>query len=714
MRRALSLLALPTLACAHAAGGGGSGAELPVIETRRDAIVETLHGVEVADPYRWLEDAESTEVKAWMAAHDARARAHLSGLPGRDALSARLSALHYVDELTVPVTRGDRSFFTRRAPDVEKPILFVRDGTGAPRPLVDPNTLTEGGDPVSLGVYVPSPDGRRLAFALRPNNADEATLYVMDVDTGARSEVDVIPGAKYAEPSWLPDGRGFVYVWLPTDASIPVDERPGRAEVRYHALGTGPEADVVVHAALRDPTKFVDGRVSHDGAWILFTVWSGWAHNDVWLRPLPKEGPGADWDPAAGWQPFAVDTGSISLVEPHEGTFYVATNQGAPRWQLFAAAPGAPRAEWRLIIAEDAEATIEGFSVVGGRLALSVLVKAANQIRIHALDGKLERTVALPTLGSTSGLLGQRDRPEAYFSFSSFTHPPAVYRVDVGADGAPEPFLSEAMPAPLEGLEVRQEWFTSKDGTRVSMFVVAKAGLPRDGTAPALMFGYGGFSVSLTPWFKALWIPWVEAGGVYAMPNLRGGGEYGEAWHRAGMLEQKQNVFDDFAAATEFLASSGIAARDRIAIYGRSNGGLLVGAAMTQRPELFAAVVCGVPLIDMVRYHRFGSGRTWIAEYGSADDAEGFRVLHAYSPQHHVSSEAVYPPLLMLSTDHDDRVDPLHARKFVAAISAAKTRGPVLLRIEANAGHGGAGARKAEVAKEVDLLSFVMATLGVR
>jgi prolyl oligopeptidase len=434
----------------------------------------------------------------------------------------------------------------------------------------------------------------------------------------------------------------------------------------------------------------------------------GWNENDVYVKDLSaKKG--------KGFVPLALGKGARYEVDVFKDRFYVFTNEGAPRGRVFAVDPKKlARKDWKEVVPEDADgATLDDVSVVGGALALSYLQDAASRLRLVKLDGKPIREVALPTVGTSSSLVGEPDQDVAYFQFTSFTTPKQVYRTEIST-GVTALWAKVEVPVDTGAFTVEQVQYASKDGTKVPMFVVRRKDLPKDGNQPVLLYGYGGFNVSLTPMFNGKIVPWLEAGGIYAVANLRGGGEYGEAWHVAGSGANKQNVFDDFIAAGEFLVSSGWTKPGRIAINGGSNGGLLMGAAVTQRPDLWGAVVCAVPLLDMVRYHQFGSGRTWIPEYGSSEDPAQFKTLVGYSPYHRLVAGTAYPPFLMMSSDHDDRVDPLHARKFVAALRAADTTpGDTLLRIEANAGHGGSDQVAKTIEASADMYAFLMARLGL-
>ncbi len=681
-------------------------AGLPYPETRREPLVETLHGTKVADPYRWLENAADPEVGAWMKAQHQLARRQLDQLPGREALEQRLIELTYIDSVSPPTRRGDKYFYSRSHADKEKAIFYFKRGkAGKEEVLIDPNLLSDDGS-ISVHGLSASESGRYVAYKLSENNADAATIYVKDLKTMKDSSIDVIDGAKYAWPAWTPDDKGFYYVRLPTDPAIPPAELPGHAELRYHRLGTKAESDAIVFPALGDPTKFLGAGVTEDGHFLLLYKSQG-PNTEVHFMDLrTKKGR------AAGFQPLATGFTAQYGVDEYRDRFYVTTNEGAPRRRVLEVDPAHPEREhWREIIPQPDRAVLEGAYVVGGHLVTDLMVDAHSQIEIRDLEGKLVRRVELPGLGATSGVIGRPDDDDAYFYYTSFAQPPMIYETSI-ASGRTKLWAKIEFPIDTRKIAESQVWYTSKDGTKISMFLVHREGLELDGSHPTLLTGYGGFNASMTPGFSASAAMWVERGGVWAMPNLRGGGEYGESWHEAGMLGNKQNVFDDFIAAASYLIDEGYTKPRKLAIYGGSNGGLLVGAVMTQRPELFGAVVCAVPLLDMVRYHKFGSGKTWIPEYGDPDKAEHFSFLYAYSPYHRVKEGEHYPAMLMLSADSDDRVDPMHARKLTAAIQAASASGePAIMRIEEKAGHGGAGTRKKSVAQQVDMYSFLLAEL---
>ncbi len=692
---------LPTVEATPPPASMVSGAPVkPWPPTERRDVTDVVHGTTYVDPYRWLEDEKSPEVQTWMGAQDTYTRGYLGKLPGRDALAARFKALYYVDAVGVPVLRGGRAFYMRTFADKEKAILYLRDAAGE-RVVLDPNTWT--GEPVSLGRWVPSWDGKRLAYGVNPNHADEAILHVLDVDTG-KELGDVIPGAKYAGPDWTPDGKGFYYEWLPTDPAIPVDARPGYTEIRYHALGTDPATDRRVHEKTGNPETFLGSDLSKDGRWHTVTISRGWNASDVYLQDLSST--------SRTLVPLAVGQPYTYAVSVWKDQLYILTNEGASRYRVYKAPAATPqRANWKEIVPEDPKGTIVGMNLVGGRIALSYLVDVVGQIRLVSLDGAPQGSVALPGVGSVSGVSGLPDVDEAYFSWSSFTSPQQVYKLDVPT-GKVTLWAEVQLPIDPSPYVVEQVWYPSKDGTSIPMFLVRRKDAAKDGSNRTLLYGYGGFNVAMKPAFRSSIYPWLEAGGIYAVANLRGGSEFGEDWHKAGMLDQKQNVFDDFIAAGQYLVREGWTRPSRLGINGGSNGGLLMGAAVTQAPEQWGAVVCAVPLLDMLRYHLFGSGRTWIPEYGTAENAQQYAYISRWSPYQRIKRGTAYPAFLMDAADHDDRVDPMHARKFAAALQdATSSNRPVLLRIEADAGHGGADKVSAAVERSTDVYSFLLSEL---
>ena len=667
--------------------------------TRRDGVVDRLHGVDVADPYRWLESTDAP-VQAWTQAQDAHARDWLTRLPGREALRATLTPLLAVESRSAPMRRGDRWFFSRRRPGDDKTQHYVSDVGGAnERLLVDPEAF---GEAVAVHGVAPSPRGRYVTFLLSENASDDATLVIRDVQTG--EDIDApIDGARYAHPAWLPDESGFFYTGISTDPEVSPPERPGTAVVRQHRIGTHPQFDLRVYGPLGDNQSFLWADVSREGRWLVVHRDRGFRRTELRVADLRR--------PTLSFIHVNEGIDERAIAQVIGDRLLLHTNRDAPRFRVLELELGQARRRWREVVAQGA-GTLDGLHVSADALTLHWLDNAHSRLEVRDVDGRNPRPLPLPGTGTVSAIVGTPGQDDAFVGYSSFVDPPSWYWVRP-ATGERELFWKQPTPIDTDRVTVEQVWVESRDGTPVSMFVVHRDDAPLDGQRPTLLTGYGGFGVSLTPAFSATAALWVDHGGVFAMPNLRGGGEYGEAWHDAGRGANKQNVFDDFIASAQWLIDRGYTQPGRLAIRGGSNGGLLVGAVMTQRPELVGAVVCEVPLLDMVRYHLFGAGPTWIGEYGSADDAEQFQTLFAYSPYHRVQRGAPYPPLLMNSADSDDRVDPNHARKFVAAMQwATPQTNPVLLRVEAQAGHGGADSVRSRIESAVDTLSFLRATVG--
>jgi prolyl oligopeptidase len=670
-------------------------------------------GVRVADPYRWLEDGKSPEVQAWLAAQNKLARSYLDALPGRAALEKRYAQLLRIDTISVPGRAGDRYFYMKRKASQEKSVLYwrsVKDLDGPEHVLIDPNQFIAT-DNASLGAAATTLDGKLLAYTLRPNNADEATLYVRDVASGKDLSGEVIEGAKYAEPSWLPDGSGFVYTYLPPADPAHPEDRPGLAVVRYHKLGTDPKHDPVIHAKTGDPTKFIGAYVSRDGKWIFFERDNGGNRNDLYYQPLQGQ-PTADL--ADSWEPIVVGKDFSYSLEPWKGQAYILTNEDAPRYRLFKVSLDNPRrSKWREIIPESPTAVLQSVAVVGNRLVLDKLENVTSRIDICDLDGKLVRHLELPGIG-TAGVEGNPDYDELFYEFDNFTQPPEIFQTSV-TNPAEKLWAKIDFPVDPSPYVVEQKFFASKDGTRVPMFIVHRKDILLDGGTPFVIYGYGGFDINMLPSFSPGYYPFLEAGGGFALVNLRGGGEFGEQWHQDGMLLKKQNVFDDCIAAAEYLIREGYTKPERLAVRGGSNGGLLVGAVLTQRPDLFRAVVCEAPLLDMIRYPLFGGGKTWIPEYGSPDDPDQFKALYAYSPYHHVKSRTPYPSVLFCTPQNDDRVAPMHAFKMTAALQAATSSpNPILLRLETQSGHGGGDQVSKTIEYGTDIWGFLIHELGAQ
>ncbi|MFZ0319447.1 MAG: prolyl oligopeptidase family serine peptidase [Candidatus Sulfotelmatobacter sp.] len=672
-------------------------------------LEETLHGVKIVDNYRWLEDGGSAETQKWVAEEMAYTRGVLDPLPGRDAIHKRLTELLSIGSLTAPQIGGKYYFYMRREGMQNQPVLYVREGVdGKDRVLVDANQMAADGT-IALDWYHPSENGKYLAYGTSPSGSEMSTLHILETKTGTALP-DTIERTRACSIAWMPDNSGFYYTRYPKKGEVPDGQEMYNRHVFYHELGTDPETDTKIFGEGRDAEDWPNVTLDNDGQLLLISVEQGWTKSELFLMDLKK-----------GTPPERITTGKNFLYDGsvYNGRLYITTNEDAPRYRVFVAEAGNyERDDWKELIPQTGS-VLQGVGVWGGKLFAQYEQNATSQLKIFGIDGTIQKELALPALGTVFGSDGKWDRDEVFYGFLSFTVPPSVYRYDLKTGVTS---LWEKVDAPSidpAAYEVNQEWFHSKDGTRVPMFVVNKKGLKKDGHNPTLLTGYGGFNVSLTPSFSRTAYLWMEHGGVYAMANLRGGAEFGEDWHRAGMLDKKQNVFDDMIAAAEHLIAEKYTDKDHLAIQGGSNGGLLMGAMITQRPDLFRAVVCQVPLLDMLRYQNFQIAKLWIPEYGSADNPEQFKWLYAYSPYHHVKAGVEYPAILFMTADTDTRVDPMHAKKMAAEMQdeakngASKTR-PILLRIEAKAGHGAGKPVTKQIEESTDVYSFLFWQLGVR
>ena len=655
--------------------------------SRVDNFREVLHGVEIIDPYRWLEEQDSPETRAWIDAQNKYTHSLLDRLPSRPLIQKRLSELLRVDTVTMPFEQGGRYFLHKKRAEDDLFILYVRQGlNGKDEVLIDPHTLSTD-HTTDIGLLDISSDGKLVVYSVRRGGQDESELRVMDVDK--RKDVDQLPHALYRGVSLKRDGSGFYYN---------LQRRETGLRVFYHAIGTDPSKDVEVFGKGYGPDKWVSGSVSEDGKYLLFGAQHGWARSEVYVQKLPS-GP--------------IQT-IVNDIDAQFNSWFAGdrlvmqTDWKAPNKRIVVVDLNDPaREKWREIVPEGRD-TIAGFSLVGGKLFVSYLHNVTTQIKIFTLDGKPLGEVSLPGLGSASGIAGRWDNNEAFFSFRSFVTPQTIYRYDIQT-GKTELWAQPKVPFKSDDFEVQQVWYPSKDGTKVPMFLVHKKGLQPDGKLPVLLYGYGGFNVSQIPRFSSSAALWAEQGGVYALANIRGGGEFGEAWHKAGMLDKKQNVFDDFIAAAEWLIKNKYTNPSRLAIQGGSNGGLLVGAAFTQRPELFQAVLCQFPDLDMVGFYRFKNNNPpALLEYGNASDPAQFKYLYAYSPYQKVKPGEKYPAVLFTTGDQDTRVPPLQARKMTARLQAASTSGkPVLLLYDTKAGHAG-GRPLSKIIEDVSLeLAFL-------
>ena len=663
-------------------------------DSRSESRVETLHGVEVADPYRWLEDQDAPETRAWIDQQNAYTDRVLTPLPGRDALESVAARVLQVDAIGLPNPRGGRYFYSKRRADQDLSVVYVRDGIGGDdRVLIDPHPMSPD-HTVSVSLLDISHDGRLVAYAVRAGGVDEVSIRLRDVDTGEDLQ-DVFPAARYGQVNLTPDKAGFYY------------ERYGDVtpRVMYHAIGTDPGTDVQLFGDGYGLQHIPVTLLSDDGRWLLVHVIEGSSGpTEIHIKDLAADAPFVTViqdGVTESWAEFAGD----QLV--------ITTNLDAPNKRVVVADPANPAVEeWTEIIAERRDVVIQDARGLGGRLAVSFLQDVQPRVAIYELSGAHVRDIAFDTVGTVGGGAGRWTSDEAFFTFQSYHRPTTIYRYDL-ATGDQTVWAQVEVPIDTDRYTVTQTWFESKDGTRVPMFVTHRDDAVLDGTNPTLLTGYGGFNLSMTPGFSSLAAVWLEQGGVFAEANMRGGGEFGEAWHRDGMLERKQNVFDDFIGAAEHLIAEGYTSPEHLAIRGGSNGGLLVGTVSNQRPDLFGAVVCTYPLLDMVRYHQFLVASFWVPEYGSSEDPDQFAYIYDYSPYHNVDATADYPATLYITGDGDTRVAPLHGRKMTALMQATHGRStPVLLRYHTDAGHSGGQPVSQQIEQMVDTVSFLLWQVG--
>lgn len=692
-----------------------SGAELDAVPTRRQDIVETIFGEQVRDPYRWLEAADSPEVGAWTAAQNRRTRQALDGLGVLPELRQRLRTLIEVGSVSRPAISKDKSgklrlFYRRREGAQNQPVLLWRESPeAADQILLDVNAIDADGT-TALDYFAPSPRGDLVAYGISKDGSEESTLYVRDVQSGKDLD-DLIDRTRYASVCWHPDGRGFYYSRYPAKGSVPPGEEQYHRKLFEHRLGRDPQADPLIFGADRHHTDYPICELSPNGRWLVATVYVGWNQTDVFLadtrvRPLR-------------FREITEGKQQTYQVIARDDALYIQTNEGAPRYALYRASPRAPeRKHWKLLLPEHSEDVLDQFDVLGDRLIAAYSKNTVARLERFDLEGRSLGEVPLDSPGSVSALGGVHDVPQAFFEFESFLEPANIHRVDLAGAAAPArsvPLIGVPLPIDPTLYRVVQKHAASKDGTLVPYTLVHRHDVDlTSGDNPTLLYGYGGFNLSLTPTFVRTVYPFLERGGVYVQANLRGGGEFGEAWHRAGQLGQKQNVFDDFYAVARTLVATGVTSSHRLAIYGRSNGGLLTAVAITQHPEAYRVAVSAVPLTDMVRYPRFLMAQLWTPEYGSPSEAEAFKWLYAYSPYHRVVAGTAYPATLLMTAASDTRVDPAHARKMTAALQAATAgNNPILLRTEEKAGHGAGKPMSKVIDEHADLYAFVMWQLGM-
>jgi len=674
---------------------------------RKSDQTDDYHGVKVADPYRWLEDLDSAETRAWVEAENKLAFGFLESIPERTAIKDRLTKLWNYEKYGIPFKEGNRYFYTRNSGLQNQAVLYTVNALNAqPQQVLDPNTLSADGTVALSGMQV-SPDGKLLAYSLSASGSDWQEWKVRDVATG-KDLSDDLKWVKFSEASWTRDGKGFFYCRYDEPKSDALKGTNYFQKIYYHKLGTPQSEDVLVYERPDQKDWLFNATVTEDGNYLIITVFQG---TDVKSRIYYKDLKAKDAAVVKLLDDFDAAYNFIGNEGPR---FFFQTDLQAPRSKVIEVDVSKPaRDNWRVIVPEGKE-TLQTTSFVNNKFVTNYLKDAYTQVKVYDTAGKLVNEVAFPGIGTAEGFGGHATDKETFYSFTGFTTPTTIYRYDM-TTGKSTVFRQPKVDFNPADFETKQVFYTSKDGTKVPMFITYKKGLKLDGNNPTYLYGYGGFNVSMSPVFSVGNLVWMERGGVYAQPNLRGGGEYGEEWHQQGMKSKKQNVFDDFIAAAQWLIDNKYTSTPKLAIGGGSNGGLLVGAALTQRPDLFGAALPAVGVMDMLRFQKFTIGWAWVSDYGSSDNADEFKALYAYSPLHNIKPGTSYPPTLISTADHDDRVWPGHSFKFAAALQAAQAgSAPVLIRIETKAGHG-AGKPTTKIIEDIaDHWAFLVKTLEMK
>ncbi|HYT03711.1 MAG TPA: prolyl oligopeptidase family serine peptidase [Gemmatimonadales bacterium] len=688
-----------------------SAQAFPYPPARKSDVVDDYHGTKVPDPYRWLEDPDAPETRAWIEAENRLTESYLSQIPQRAALRRRLTQLWNYPKYGAPFHKAGRYFFFKNDGLQNQSVLYKQASlTADPETLLDPNLLSDDGT-VAVSTLAVSEDGRLVAYGTSASGSDWEEFRVRDVATG-HDLPDHLTWIKFSGASWTKDGRGFFYSRYPEPGDKALTDVNRFQRLYYHRLGTDQAADVLVYERPDQPDWGMNADVTDDGRYAVLNVWLGTdRRNRVYYLDLQ----GATHPRVKGEVVRLLDAfdASYGFIGNDGPVFYFLTDRDAPKKRVIAIDTRHPEpGRWRELIPQGDD-VLERVQIIHDTFVATYMHDAHSRLRLFALDGRFLNDVELPTLGSVGAVSGERKDSEMFYAFTSFLYPTSIFRYDF-TTGRTSVFKAPTIDFDPSGYETEQVFYRSKDGSRVPMFITHRKGLTRDGTNPTYLYGYGGFDISLTPSFSVATLAWLKMGGVYAVPNLRGGGEYGEEWHQAGMHEKKQNVFDDFIAAAEYLISERYTAPAKLAIAGGSNGGLLVGAAITQRPELFGAALPAVGVMDMLRFHKFTIGWAWVTEYGSADSASQFPYLHKYSPLHNLRPGTRYPATLITTADHDDRVVPGHSFKFAAALQAAQAGPqPALIEIETKAGHGAGKPTSKIIEEQADRLAFVVRNLGM-
>ena len=693
-------------------GGPHDGPKLNYPPTRRDSTVDDYFGVKVPAPYQWMENLDSPDVSNWVQDQNALTYSCLDKIPIRDWIKTKLTSLwNYARESTPEQVAGGRIFFTKNSGLQNQSVVYVQDSAaGAPRELLDPNALSPNGS-IALLDWQPSPRGVYLAYDLSQGGSDWFTVHVRDIASG-KDLPDVVRWVKFSDISWTEDGRGFFYSRYPAPPDgQAISQRVINQKLYYHRLGTDQSADTLIYERPDLPDWTIAGDVSEDGRYLFIYLQNGTApQNELFYADLSSP-----LKPSISATITALYTNNDAqyFAVGHKGkTLFIQTTLNAPKGRIAAAGIDRPDpGHWHVIVPEG-EGVIQGATLASGRLLVNYQVVAQSRLALYSTGGKSEGEIRLPALGTVTDISARNDSKTIYYGFTSFLYPESVYHYDLRKAVSHVFFKPDVQfdPAPYE---VKQIFYPSKDGTNIPMFVVAKKDVERDGANPTILYGYGGFDITITPRFNPMLPVWLQLGGVYAVANLRGGGTYGEEWHKAGMLGNKQNVFDDFAWAAKYLIAQKFTSPRRLGIQGYSNGGLLVGASITQHPELFGAAYAGAGVLDMLRYQHFSGGALWAPEYGASSDEKAFRWLYAYSPLANVHPGTCYPPTIITTADHDDRVVPSHSYQFAAALQHAQgCDNPVLIRIETKTSHGYMPTDK-RIAQTADVWAFQAYNLGI-
>lgn len=675
-------------------------------QTRKVEQTDDYHGTKISDPYRWLEDDNSAETKAWVEAQNKVTFDYLNQIPERAKIKSRLTELWNYERYSAPSEQGGKYFYSKNNGLQNQSVLYVANSiTDSGRVLMDPNTLSSDGTVALSGISI-SDDGKLMAYGVSVSGSDWQEWRFRDVETG-KDLPDVLKDIKFSGASWTKDGKGIFYSRFPaTDEKSRLTSLNYNQKIYYHKLGTPQSEDELIYERPDDKEMGVGGGVSEDGKWLVIYITKGTSpNNQIYYKDLTKK-----------------DSKVMPLVDKLESnygfigndgtTFYFETNKDAPRSRVVSVDVSKDTKEWKTIIPE-AKETLGNISFINNQFVANYLKDAYTQIKIYDTNGKFVRNVELPGIGSAGGFGGEREDTETFYTFSSYATPPTIYRYDMKT-GKSEVFRKSEVKFDPTAFEVKQVFYNSKDGTKVPMFIVHKKGIKMDGTNPTLLYGYGGFNISMTPGFSVSRIAWLEMGGVYAVANLRGGGEYGKEWHESAIKLNRQKAFDDFIAAGEYLVSENYTSPKKLAIQGGSNGGLLVGAVLNQRPDLFGAALPAVGVMDMLRFNQFTAGRYWVDDYGSPQNKEEFAAIYKYSPLHNLKKGTKYPAVLVTTADHDDRVVPAHSFKYAATLQESQGGdAPVLIRIETKAGHGAGKPTSKQIEEIADLYGFLVKNLGM-